>query len=253
MEENWREILDETLEKLEAIGFFAAVGIHFAESAPILSEELGRFVKGTPWERLSTTDQCFKRIHQLASEVWDSLEDLRAWEKPAACAENEEGVQAGEPEEPPRANHQVNQRFAAVAQEMDRIRTMGEAIGSLVTEQADESRLDHLRVKALGEMILSGAKSVGENLETQVMGEDPTGGQLQQTIALIAEDVNRIQALGSSLVAMGMAFHFGYKLNPRQTESMGRLIVDLSNLVMEKMTQIDYPAPPNPVKMAQNR
>ena len=82
MDKEWKKIMDEALEKIEAIGFFAAIGMHFAESTPLLSEDMGDQVKGTPWERFSTTDQCFKMIHQLATTAWRNLEGVTVFMEP---------------------------------------------------------------------------------------------------------------------------------------------------------------------------
>ena len=105
LDQERKQALDEVLEKIEAIGFFAAIGMHFAESTPLLSEDLGGYVKGAPWERFSSTDQCLKMIHKLAKEVWNSLERV------SACVEPQIG-----PEEIP--NHR---RRAAISQDHGRI------------------------------------------------------------------------------------------------------------------------------------
>ena len=89
LDQERKKALDEALEKIEAIGFFAAVGMHFAESTPLLSDDLGDYVKGSPWERFSSTDQCLKMIHKLAKDIWNSLESVSSCVEPQIGAEEE--------------------------------------------------------------------------------------------------------------------------------------------------------------------
>ena len=61
--------------------------------------------------------------------------------------------------------------------------------------------------------------------------------RMGKPLEVIGEEINRIKAFGSCLVAMGMAFHDGFKLNPRQIETMGQLIIDLTDQVTERLNR----------------
>jgi hypothetical protein len=60
---------------------------------------------------------------------------------------------------------------------------------------------------------------------------------------LAGEELNRIKAFGACLVAMGMASPEGYKLNPRQIETLGQTIVDLTAKVTETLNLNDPLSP----------
>ena len=238
MDREWQQVLHETQEKIEAIGFFAAIGRHFAESTPLLSDDLGDHVKGTPWERYSSTDQCLKMIHDLASKAWRNLESM------AALAESK-AVEKKDPE-----REMINQQeallltglpanFQTIAGEVMLLKTMGESIVALAADERQRPELDHSQVKSMGEMIINSAATINKNLEEQkekmlrgarwVSMEPQTG----KSWALIREDVNSIKAFGSSLAAMGAAAH----IPPRQMETIGQLIVELTAKISEKLNR----------------
>jgi hypothetical protein len=238
MDQEWKKGLQEAQEKIEAIGFFAAIGMHFSESTPILSEDLGDHVKGTPWERFSSTDQCLKMIHQLASKAWHNLENIAVFEDP----------KVEEKKDPER--EMINQQetmlltglpshFQTIAGEVILLKTMGESIVALAEDGKQVPELDHSQVKSLGEMIINAAVTINKNLQEQkekIKQEAPRVEMANQTgkpLALIREEMNSIKAFGSSLAAMGTASH----ANPRQIETMGQLIVDLADKVTEKLNR----------------
>jgi hypothetical protein len=236
MDPEWKQGLHEVQEKIEAIGFFAAMGMHFAVSSPLLSEDLGDHVKGTPWERFSSTDQCLKMIHELATKVWRNLENM------AVLLEH----QIREEKDPER--ELINQEetilltglpshFQTIAGEVILLKTMGESIVALAEDGKQVRELDHSQVKSLGEMIINAAATINKNLQDQkdkINQEDSRGGRespKEKPLALVREEVNSIKAFGSSLAAMGATSH----LNPRQIETIGQLIVDLADKVKEKL------------------
>lgn len=238
MEREWKKVLHETQEKIEAIGFFAAIGMHFSESTPLLSEDLGDHVQGTPWERFSSTDQCLKMIHELAAKAWRNLEGMAAYVESKA-------VEKKDPE-----REMINQQetllltglpanFQTIAGEVILLKTMGESIVALVEDGKQLPALDHSQVKSMGEMIINSAVTINKNLQEQkeqMTQAASWGGRESQTgkpWALIREEVNSIKAFGSSLSTMGAASH----ANPRQIETIGQLIVDLVAQITEKLNR----------------
>lgn len=252
MDEEWKKALHDALEKIETIGFFAAIGMHFAESTPLLSEELGDHLKGTPWERFSSTDQCFKMIHQLATKTWRNLEGIAAFVEPQVEGKRDLVKEIIEPEEAKSAA-ELPPSFQTIAEEIRRLKSLGETIVALAGDEKQVSELDHERVKALGEMIIDAASAINENLQKQrekpkneISGGEGMKGEMGKPLELIGEEINRIKAFGSCLVAMSMAFHDGFKLNPRQIETLGQMIVDLAEKVTEKLNQTEALPPSLP-------
>ncbi|MBI4642883.1 MAG: hypothetical protein HY743_03945 [Deltaproteobacteria bacterium] len=252
MDEAWKKALDKALEKIEAIGFFAAIGMHFAESTPLLSEDLGDYVKNAPWERFSSTDQCLKMIHQLATDAWHDLEKIASFVEPhigeeeRPAKELEEERPAKEIIEPTetRIVTAIPSYFQAVAGELRFLKTMGESIVAMAIDEKQVPGLDHARVKSLGEMIINAATAINENLQEQKekIGQEAfaRGGretQKEKPVDLIGEEMNRIKAFGSCLVAIGLTPQGGVKLDPRQIGTLGQLIVDLAEKVTEKLNQ----------------
>ncbi|MHB8068978.1 MAG: hypothetical protein ACYDIC_13900 [Desulfobaccales bacterium] len=238
MDREWKKVLNETQEKIEAIGFFAAIGMHFAESTPLLSEDLGDHVQGTPWERFSSTDQCLKMIHELAGKAWRNLEGMAAYGESKV-------VEKKDPE-----REMINQQetllltglpanFQTIAGEVILLKTMGESIVALAEDGKQMPQLDHSQVKSMGEMIVNSAVTINKNLQEQkekMTQEAFWGGMEGQTgkpWALIREEVNSIKAFGSSLSTMGAASH----ANPRQIETIGQLIVDLVAQITAKLNR----------------
>ncbi len=238
MDRDWKQVLHETQEKIEAIGFFAAIGMHFAESTPLLSEDLGDHVKGTPWERYSSTDQCLKMIHELASKAWRNLESMVAYVESKAL----------EKKDPER--EMINQQeamlltglptnFQTIAGEVMLLKTMGESIMALAANGKQVPELDHSQVKSMGEMIINSAAAINKNLQEQkekMLQEASWAGMEQRTEkpwALIREEVNSIKAFGSSLAAMGTASH----VPSQQMETIGQLIVELTAKITEKLNR----------------
>ncbi|MEW6660458.1 MAG: hypothetical protein AB1424_17570 [Thermodesulfobacteriota bacterium] len=236
MDPEWKQGLQQAQEKIEAIGFFAAIGMHFSESTPLLSEDLGDHVKGTPWERFSSIDQCLKMIHELAAKAWRNLENIAALVEP----------QIGEEKDPER--EMINQeetilltglpsQFQSIAGEVILLKTMGESIVALAEDGKQVRELDHSQVKSLGEMIINAAITINKNLQEQkekINQEDPRREMEKQKakpLALIREEMSSIKAFGSSLAAMGTTS----QVNPRQIETIGQLIVNLADKVTEKL------------------
>jgi len=236
MDPELKKGLQEAQEKIEAIGFFAAIGMHFSESTPLLSEDLGDHVQGTPWERFSSTDQCLKMIHELAAKAWHNLENIAAFVAP----------KVGEEKDPER--EMINQEeailltglpshFQAIAGEVILLKTMGESIVALAEDGRQVPELDHSQVKSLGKMIINAAVTINKNLQEQkekINQEVSRGERESQTgkpLALIREEMSSIKAFGSSLAAMGTATN----VNPRQIETIGQLIVDLAARITEKL------------------
>ena len=56
-------------------------------------------------------------------------------------------------------------------------------------------------------------------------------------LELIGEEMNRIRAFGSSLVTIGLTTSGGVKLDPRQIETLGRMIVEQAEKVTAKLNQ----------------
>jgi hypothetical protein len=251
MDEEWKKALADALEKIETIGFFAAIGMHFAESTPLLSEELGEHLKGTPWERFSSTDQCFKMIHQLATKSWRNLEGIASFVEPQVEGKRDLVKEIIEPEEA-KSTPELPPSFQTLTGEMRRLKNMGETIVALAGDEKRVSELDHERVKNLGEMIIDTTTAISENLqkESEKYHHENSGGEamkdrMEKPLELIGEEINRIKAFGSCLVAMGMAFHDGFKLNPRQIETLGQMIVDLVDQVTEKLNHTEDSLPPS--------
>jgi hypothetical protein len=243
VEQEWKKALDKALENIETIGFFAAVGMHFAESTPLLSEDLGDSVKGSPWERFSSTDQCLKMIHHLAGEAWRNLEGMAAFVKPEVGEKKELLRKIIEPEESKDAI-ELPYNFQTIVGELRRLKTVGESIVFLSGDEKQAPELDHAQVKSLGEMIIHAATTINENFQQgrEKINKESSGGGgivnlMGKPLELIRGEINSIKAFGSSLVAMSMAFHDGYKINPRQIETLGKLIVDLAEKVTKKLTQ----------------
>lgn len=241
MDQKWKKDINDTLQKIETIGFFAAIGIHFAESTPLLSEELGNYVKGTPWETFSTTDQCFKMIHQLAFTAWKNLEGYATFLEPKVEEEKGPEKEIMEPEEP-KGVSELPSDFQRIVEEIHRLKAMGE---SLAGTEKQASELDHEQVKSLGEMIIDTATTLNKDLQEQkkkISEEIGVEGQKGKPLELPGEELSRIKTFGSCLMAMGMAFHEGYKLNPRQIETMGQMIVDLAAKVAKNLNLPDPPS-----------
>jgi len=254
MDREWKQALEEALEKIEAIGFFAAIGMHFAESTPLLSEDVGDKVKGTPWERFSSTDQCFKMIHQLATKAWHNLEGIAI--SPEAKIAGLGGLvgekrdfvkEITEPEEAKTVT-ELPSYCQIIAGEIRLLKTMGESIVSWAGDEKQAKDLDHERVKGLGEMIINTADTIYESLQGQreKINKESFGGEglekrLGKPLELIGGELNGIKAFGASLVAMGMACPAGFKLNPREIKAIGQMIVELANKVTEKLSQADPP------------
>ena len=246
MDEDWKKTLRDALQQIETIGFFAAIGMHFAESTPLLSEELGEHLQGTPWERFSTTDQCFKMIHQTATKTWRNLEGIASFVEPQIGGKRDLVKEIIEPEEP-KSTIELPPYCQSIAEEVRRLKALGEAIVDLAGAGKRLPELDHERVKTLGEMIISAAIAINETMQKQrerKNQEDSGGaemkGEMGRPLELIGEEINRIKAFGSCLVAMGMAFHDGFKLNPRQIETLGQMIVDLVDQVAEKLNHTHH-------------
>ena len=249
MDQKWKKDINDTLEKIETIGFFAAIGMHFAESTPLLSEELGNHVKGTPWETFSSTDQCFKMIHQLAAKACRNLEGYASFLEPKGekrihlFNEIQKSEESKEASGPP-------SDIQTIAEEIRHLKTIGESIVSLTKNEEKASELNHERVKSLGEMIINAASTIKEKIEEQKkklylatavdLGME---SHLGKPLELAGEELNRIKAFGACLVAMGMASPEGYKLNPRQIETLGQTIVDLTAKVTETLNLNDPLSP----------
>ncbi|GEM_PF-4892465 len=236
MDLDWKEGLQQVQEKIEAIGFFAAMGLHFSESTPILSEDLGDYVKGAPWERFSSTDQCLKMIHGLAAKVWHNLEKMAALVEPQIEVEKDPERELINQEETILLTG-IPSQFQTIAGEVILLKTMGESIVALAEDGKRVRELDHSQVKSLGEMIINAAATINKNLQEQkekINQADSRGemaGQREKPLALIREEMNSIKAFGSSLAAMGTTS----QVNPRQIETIGQLIVDLADKVTEKL------------------
>jgi hypothetical protein len=248
MDQEWKKALDKALEKIEAIGFFAAIGMHFAESAPLLSEDLGDHVKGAPWERFSSTDQCLKMIHQLANEAWQNLEKIASFVEPEIGGEERPVKEIIKPAET-RITTALPSYFQTIAGELRFLKTMGESIVDMALDEKEVPGLDHARVKSLGEMIINAASAINENLQEQkeivskeAPGREGRESQRGKPPELIGEEMNRIKAFGSSLVAMGLTPQGAVKLDPRQIGTLGQLIVDLAEKVTKKLNQSGGPA-----------
>ncbi|MBI5237959.1 MAG: hypothetical protein HY887_06005 [Deltaproteobacteria bacterium] len=134
--------------------------------------------------------------------------------------------------------------FQAVAGELRFLKTMGESIVTMAIDEKQVPGLDHARVKSLGEMIINAATAINENLQEQKgrVGQEAfdRGGretQKEKPVDLIGDEMNRIKAFGSSLVAMGLTPQGGVKLDPRQIATLGELIVDLAEKVTEKLNK----------------
>ena len=254
MDQEERQALEEALEQIEAIGFFAAIGMRFAESTPLLSEDVGDQVRGAPWESFSSTDRCFKMIHQLAIAIWHNLEELAvlskreitdAVEKPAATEDVTPDIV--EPEEAPAVTEHPSY-CQRIASELRFLKTMGESIVSIGGEDKQPQDLDHERLKSLGEMVINTANTIIgklQGLRDKAVKED-TGGDGPEKrpgrpLELIRGEMNGVKAVGSSLVAMAMASGDGFKLNPLQIETMGKMVADLADKVTEKLTRADQP------------
>jgi hypothetical protein len=238
LDQERKKVLDETLEKIEAIGFFAAVGMHFAESAPLLSEDLGDHVKGAPWERFSSTDQCLKMIHKLAKDVWNSLEGISSCGEPIIGVEENPVTETIKPE-----GYQLVSAFPSyfqtIAGELRFLKTMGESIVAMALDEKQVPGLDHARVKSLGEMIIKAATAINENLQEQKeeIGREERKTPRAKPLELIGEEMNRIRAFGSSLVTLGLTTSGGVKLDPRQIGTLGRMIVEQAEQVTAKLSQ----------------
>lgn len=243
MDQAMKKALDEALEKIEAIGFFAAIGMHFAESTPLLSEDLGDYVKGAPWERFSSTDQCLKMIHQLAGDTWRKLEMMASFVEPQIGEERKPANEIIQPTGTGTSTT-IPSYFQTIAGELRFLKTMGESIVTMALDEKQVSGLDHSRVKSLGEMIINAATAINENLQEQretafrePSGKEGRGDQRGKPLELIGEEMNRIKAFGSSLMALGLTTQGGDKLDPRQIGTLGQLIVDLAEKVTEKLNQ----------------
>jgi len=238
MDHEWKKGLHEAQEKIEAIGFFAAIGMHFSESTPLLSEDLGDHVKGTPWERFSSTDQCLKMIHQLAAKAWHHLENMAAFVEPKVGEEKDLERKMINQEETILLTG-LPSHFQTIAGEVILLKTMGESIVALAEDGKQVPELDHSQVKSLGEMIINAAITINKNLQEQRekidqgASQGAMASQMGKPLTLIREEMNSIKAFGSSLAAMGTASH----VNPRQIETMGQLIVDLADKVTEKLNR----------------
>jgi len=236
MDPEWKEGLQQAQEKIEAIGFFAAIGMHFSESTPLLSEDLGDHVKGTPWERFSSTDQCLKMIHELAAKAWRNLENIAALVEPQIGGEKDPEREMINQEETILLTGLPSQ-FQSIAGEVILLKTMGESIVALAEDGKQVRELDHSQVKSLGEMIINAAITINKNLQEQkekINQEDPRKEmekQKDKPLALIREEMSSIKAFGSSLAAMGTTS----QVNPRQIETIGQLIVNLADKVTEKL------------------
>ncbi|MFZ5450513.1 MAG: hypothetical protein ACOZF2_01375 [Thermodesulfobacteriota bacterium] len=243
LDQERKKVLDEVLEKIEAIGFFAAIGMHFAETTPLLSEDLGDYVKGTPWERFSSTDQCLKIIHKLAGEIWKSLERV------SSCVEPEIGGETIPVTEIIKSDDNqvvtaIPSYFQTIAGELRFLKTMGESIVAMAFDEKQVPGLDHARVKSLGEMIINAATAINENLQEQKerVSREPFSREDRETqrgkpLVLIGEEMNRIKAFGSSLVTMGLNTPGGVRLDPRQIGTLGQMIVELAEKVTAKLNQ----------------
>jgi hypothetical protein len=242
MDQEWQKVLNEALEKLETIGFFAAIGIHFAESTPLLSEELGEHIKGAPWERFSSTDQCFKMIHQLATRVWHNLEGMATSEEPKVLGEKDQVKEIIEPEAPKDIT-KLPSYFQSIEGELRLLKTLGESIVSLTGHEKQDLELDHEQVKTLGEMVINVVTTINEKLQElkgQINQEAFEGevikGHMGEPLELIGEDLTRIKAFGT-----GIAYHDSFKLNPRQIETIGQMIINLADKVTGRLKQTGFP------------
>jgi len=246
MDPEWKKVMQETQERIEAIGFFAAISMHFSESTPILSEDLGDYVKGTPWERFSSIDQCLKMIHELAAKAWHNLENIAAFLGPEAEKEEKETEIEVVNQQETIILTGLPSSFQTIAGEVILLKTMGESIVALAEDGKKIPELDHTQVKSMGEMIISAAVNINRNLQEQkekINQEACRGGSENQTekpLSLIREEVNSIKAFGSSLASMGTASH----VNPRQIETMGQLIGDLADKITEKLARSSIVAAP---------
>ena len=243
MDQEWKKALDDALEKIEAIGFFAAIGMHFAESTPLLSEDLGAYVKGAPWERFSSTDQCLKMIHQLAADAWQNLEKIGSFVEPQIGAEERSEREIIKPTETMIVT-ELPSYFQTIAGELRFLKTMGESIVAMAIDEKQVPGLDHARVKSLGEMIINAATVINGNLQEQkekigqeASARDGRETQREKPLESIGEEMNRIRAFGSSLVDMGLSSQEGGRVDPRQIGTLGQLIVDLAEKVTAKLNQ----------------
>lgn len=254
MDQEERQALEEALEKIEAIGFFAAIGIRFAESTPLLSEDVGDQVRGAPWERFSSTDQCFKMIHQLAIKIWHNLEGLAVSsergikdEVEQLTTEEDSAPDIVDREESPAVTEHPSY-CQRIASEIRFLKTMGESIVSIGGDDKDPREMDQERLKSLGEMVINTANTIIAKLQgprDRVIKEDAGGEGPEKRpgrpLELIKGEMNGVKACGSSLVAMAMASGDGFKLNPLQIEAMGKMVTDLADKVTEKLTRADQP------------
>ncbi|MDD2903345.1 MAG: hypothetical protein PHU44_13015 [Syntrophales bacterium] len=243
LDQERKKALDEALEKIEAIGFFAAIGMHFADSTPLLSEDLGDCVKGAPWERFSSTDQCLKMIHKLAAEVWNSLERVSSCVEPQIGNEEVPATGILKPADS-RVVTTIPSYFQTIAGELRFLKTMGESIVAMAFDEKQVPGLDHARVKSLGEMIINAATAINENLLEQkervgreASGREDRGIQRGRPLELIGEEMNRIKTFGSSLVTIGLNTPGGVRLDPRQIGTLGQMIVELAEKVTAKLNQ----------------
>jgi hypothetical protein len=243
LDQERKKVLDEALEKIESIGFFAAIGMHFAESTPLLSEDLGDSVKGAPWERFSSTDQCLKMIHKLAKDIWNSLESISSCGEPQIGEEEDPATKTIKPEDM-RIAYAFPSYFQTIAGELRFLKTMGESIVAMALDEKQVPGLDHARVKSLGEMIINAATTINENLQEQKekIGREPAGREDRETpqakpLELIGEEMNRIRAFGSSLVTIGLTTSGEVKLDPRQIGTLGQMIVEQAEKVTAKLSQ----------------
>ena len=249
MDPQWQKDINDTLEKIETIGFFAAIGIHFAESTPLLSQELGNHVKGTPWETFSTTDQCFKMIHHLAAKACKNLESYVSYLEPKGeerinlFNELQKPVGSREASEPPSGS-------LSIAGEVRRLRIIGESIVTLSKDEAQAAELDHDRVKSLGEMTVNTAVGINEKIKAQKeklyretavdLGME---SHLLKPLELAEKELDLIKAFGSCLVAMGVATPEGFHLNLMQIETLGQTILGLVDKVTETLNLNDPLSP----------
>ena len=227
----------ETQKKIETIGFFADLGIHFAESTPSLREALGKLINGTPWEMFSSTDQCFKMIHQLAADIWHTLEGIGHFIEAKIGATIEPPEEKIEPQKPIDVK-EIPSHLQTIAKEINGLKILGGSILSLARDEKQFSELEQERIKNLGELIINTVAAIHNSLMQQkwhidkdVPKGEVTETQLEQSLELIGEEINRIKSCAADMVAMGTAFQDKLKFKPMEIETLGQMIVDLADKV----------------------
>jgi len=171
--QEWQETIEETLEKIENIGFFAANGVHMGASSPPWQENAANLIKGSPWECLSPTEQCFKMIHQLAIKAWHNLEGILSfWEPPIG-----DGLDLGgdkrelveeiiNPREPASINAPSPQ-FQVIDPESEKIKTEEQVSEYTGGPEDQATDLGQMQVRSLDELMTLMASSKEDDLKKE--------------------------------------------------------------------------------------